>query len=90
MIRKRFSILRSISSDELTIESKPMVKYLNSKMNFFIFEMKAAADKAGAGISALSRLISNVRGPISTRRRLLMNATHVLPYGAEVYCKHLV
>ena len=93
LTRRRIPTLRPISIGELTIESKPAVKYLglmlDSKMSFFE-QIKAAADRAAAGVAALSRLMANVGGPISTRRRLLMGATQsVLLYGAEVWADAL-
>ncbi|XP_046687122.1 uncharacterized protein LOC124372755, partial [Homalodisca vitripennis] len=44
------------------------------------------ADKAAKGVQSLSRLMANVGGPRSSRRRLLISAVQsVLLYGAEVW-----
>lgn len=80
--------LRPISIGGLTIESKPAAKYLalmlHSRLNFFE-HIKVAVDKAAIGVSALSRLMAHVGGPMSTRSHLFMGATQsVLLYGAEV------
>ncbi|CAD7080525.1 unnamed protein product [Hermetia illucens] len=70
------------------IESKSAVKYLgltlDSKTSSFE-QIKATANKAAAGVSALSRLMANIGGPSSSRRRFLMSSTQfVLLYHAEV------
>ena len=89
LTKKRIPTLRPISFGESIIESKSAVKYLgltlDSKMSFSE-QIQAAANKAAAGVSALSRLMANIGGPTSSRRRLLMSSTQsVLLYGAEVW-----
>lgn len=66
-------VLPPISIGKLIIESKPTVGLtLDSKIE----QIKAEADKDAVGALALSRLMTNIEDPTSTRQRLLMSAAH--------------
>lgn len=58
------------------IELKPIVKYfglmIKSRIRF-LEQIKTTADEVTAGVSALSRLMINVGGPASRRRRAFMS-----------------
>lgn len=54
-------------------EINPVVKYQGLSVDSFRSE-RWLADCAALGVTSLSRLISNVRGPRSIKRRLLMTA----------------
>lgn len=93
LTKKRIQPALPMWVGEEVIETKPAVKYLgitiDSKLSFFE-QIRQTADKAAKGVTALSRLMANVGGPRSSKRRLLMSSTQsVLLYGAEVWADSL-
>lgn len=79
----------SIRVGEELLTTKPAVKYLGLMVDCrasFNEQIRCTANKAAAKVTALSRLMANVGGPSSSKRRLLMTAVQsVLLYGAEVW-----
>lgn len=93
LTKKRIQTIIPMRVGEAAVETKPAAKYLgmmiDSKMNFFE-QIRRTADKAAKGVTALSRLMANVGGPKSSKRRLLMSSVQsVLLYGAEVWADSL-
>lgn len=71
------------------IYTKDAVKYLgvtlDNKLNFRS-HLKIAAEKARTATLTLSRLMANIGGPVSSKRRLLMSTTQsIILYGAEIW-----
>lgn len=93
LTKKRIPTVIPVRVGDEVVESKAAVKYLgvmiDSKMTFFE-QIKRTADKAAKGVMSLSRLMANIGGPRSSRRRLLMAAVQsVLLYGSEVWADSL-
>lgn len=75
------------------IRVQKTVKYLgvqiDQKLNFWE-QIKNASDKASKTTTQLSRLMANVRGPSSSKRKLIMAVTHsILLYGSEIWADSL-
>jgi hypothetical protein len=93
LTKKRMQASLPMWVGDEVVETKPAAKYLglviDSKMTFFE-QIKKTAEKASKGVMALSRLMANVGGPKSGKRRLLMSAVQsVLLYGAEIWADSL-
>lgn len=93
LTKKRIPTIIPVRVGEVTVESKSAAKYLgvivDTKMTF-LEHIRQTADKAAKGVAALSRLMANVGGPKSSKRRLLMTAVQsTLLYGAEVWAEAL-
>lgn len=93
LTKKRIETIIHINVGNEEIQTRSAVKYLgiliDRKMTFFD-QIKKTADKAEEGIMALSRLMANVSGPRSSKRRLLMGAVQsVLLYGSEIWADAL-
>lgn len=78
---------------EQQIQTKEAVKYLgimlDGKLSFWNHICKAA-DKAAKVVSNLSRLMANIGGPTSNKRRLLIKtADAIMLYGAEIWAESL-
>ncbi|XP_054272620.1 uncharacterized protein LOC128992900 [Macrosteles quadrilineatus] len=78
---------------DVEVQSVRAAKYLgvmvDSKLSWRD-QIFRTADKAAKVISSLSRLMANVGGPRSSRRRLLMSTVQsVLLYGAELWADAL-
>ena len=88
--RKQIDTVIPIRIDEHTdIETKKFVKYLgiilDTKLNYWE-QSSQRVKKAGTTTIALSRLMSNLNGPKSSKRKLIMSVTHsILLYGAEIW-----
>ena len=62
---------------------------MNTKLNYWE-HIPQRVKKAGTTTLALSMLMSNLNGPKSSRRKLLMPVTHsILLYGAEIWVEAL-
>lgn len=93
LTKKRIPTILPVRVGEEIVVSKPAAKYLgvmiDSKLSFFE-QIRQTAEKAARGVTALSRLMANVGGPKSSKRRLLMAAVQsTLLYGAEVWAEAL-
>lgn len=93
LTKRRINITLPMRVNDVDVVTKPVVKYLgimvDSKLNFFE-QIRETADRAARGVMALARLMANVGGPRSSRRRLLMSAVQsVLLYGAEIWAHAL-
>lgn len=91
--KKRIPTEIPMTVGEEAVQTRRAAKYLgilvDSKLSFFD-QIRSSADKAAKGVTALSKLMANVSGPKSTKRRLLMTAVQsVLLYGAEVWADSL-
>ena len=52
--------------------------------------IRTAADKAAKMVASLSRLMTNINGPKSSKRRILMRVAHsILLYGAKIWADAL-
>lgn len=70
-------------------EVKYLGIYLDTKMSFWE-QIKRSSEKASKAVCNLSRLMSNVSGPMAGKRRLLMSVTNsILLYGCEVWADAL-
>lgn len=106
LTRRRVDTIFDVSFDDggnpLMIQTKPSVKYLgvflDNKLTYNR-QFQQACEKAGRVTKSLSWLMTNIGGPRSGKRRLLMTTVNsILLYGAEVwadnvrikkYCKKL-
>lgn len=75
--------------NDIPLENKHSIKYLgvviDRKLNFREHILKAC-NKAAAMTAALGRIMTNVRGPRASKRRLLFRAAEsIVLYGAEIY-----
>lgn len=71
------------------IQAARVLKYLgvmiDQKLTFWL-QLCKAADKADTLVAMLSRLMPNITGPRSSKRRTLMTVAHsIMLYGAEVW-----
>ncbi|XP_033221147.1 uncharacterized protein LOC117175546 [Belonocnema kinseyi] len=86
---KRIDVEIPIQVGTEEVQAQKVAKHLgillDNKLTFWE-HIKRAADKACTVTTNLSRLMANVGGPKSSRRRLLISVTHcILLYGAEVW-----
>jgi len=93
LTKKRIPKIFPIRVGNLEVETKPAAKYLgvmiDCKMSFSE-QIRRTADKASKGVASLGRLMANVGGPRSSKRRLIMSSVNsVLLYGAEVWAHAL-
>lgn len=89
LTKKRINTILPLRVGEEVVQSKHAAKYLgivvDTKMSFGD-HIQRTADKAAKSAIALNRLMANVSGPRSSKRRVLMSAVHsILLYGAEVW-----
>ena len=86
------SNLRMQISDEF-IEAREAVRYLGEVVDRKLTHwphIRTVADKAAKVVESLSRLMPNISGPKSSKRRILMSVTHsILLYGAEIWADAL-
>ena len=91
--RRLISTLIPIRIDEDTIiQTKRCLKYLgatlDTKLNCWE-HISQRVKKAGTTTDALNRLMANMNGPKTSKRKLLMSVTHfILLYGAEIWAGH--
>ncbi|XP_014299688.2 uncharacterized protein LOC106694084 [Microplitis demolitor] len=75
------------------VESGSYLKYLGVTIDTkltFRDQIVGAAKKATTLVASLSRLMPNVGGPRSSRRRVFMSVSHsIMLYGAEIWCESL-
>lgn len=76
-----------------TIKTSRVLKYLgvrlDNKLTYWA-QIQHAAEKAAKITASLSRLMANIGGPLSSRRKLLMDITlSILLYGSEVWADTL-
>lgn len=89
LTKKRIPTIVPVRVGGEVVTTKPATKYLglmiDTKLSFSE-QIRVTARKAAAGVTALSRLMANVGGPSSSKRRLLMSAVQsVLLYGSEIW-----
>lgn len=76
-----------------TITTSRSIKYLGLKLDSrlnFNDQLEQATTKAAQATASLSRLMANVGGPISSKRKLIMATTQsILLYGCEIWADAL-
>lgn len=79
--------------NELIIRTKRAVTYLGIRLDtklFFSSQINYATEKATKITAQLSRLMSNIGGPLPKKRKLLMEACNsILLYGCEIWARSL-
>ena len=87
--QRRFSPKLVLQISGVPVEAKETVKYLGEIVDRKLTHwahIRAAVDKAEKMVASLSRLMPNINGPKSSKRRVLMSVAHsILLYGAEVW-----
>lgn len=80
-----------INLGSITVTTKEFVKYLGIAIDVklrYKQQIDKACKKAENVVKALSRLMTNIGGPRSMKRRLLMSTTNsILLYGAEIWAE---
>lgn len=93
LTKKRIETIVPLRVGDLEVETKPEVKYLGVTIDrkvSFGEQIRRTAEKASQRVVSLGRLMSNVGGPRSSKRRLLMSSVQsVLLYGSEVWAHAL-
>jgi hypothetical protein len=93
LTRQRIHPFVRFNVDTEVIETKRDVKYLGIRLDVrltFWHQIISAVEKAEKVMTNLSRLMSNVGGPVSSRRRVLLSVVQsVLLYGCEVWAEAL-
>ncbi|XP_046671568.1 uncharacterized protein LOC124361551 [Homalodisca vitripennis] len=93
LTKKRIDTVVPLRVGGVTVQSTRAAKYLGVMVDNKLTwrdQIFRTADKAAKVVQSLSRLMANVGGPRSSRRRLLMSAVQsVLLYGAEVWADAL-
>ena len=89
LAKKRISTILSLRVGDVIVEMKPVAKYLgvliHTKMSFF-YHIRHTSSKAATAVTAFSRLVTNMGGLRTCKRRLLMTVVQtVLLYGTEVW-----
>lgn len=78
---------------ETLVHTRASVKYLGVNLDCrltFWDEIQKRADKAATMTARLSRVMANLGGPRSSKRRLLMRTAEcVMLYGAEIWAEAL-
>lgn len=89
LTKKRIPTLLPIRVGSEIVQTKAAIKYLGIMIDrklSFAEQINRTADKAARSVAALSRLMVNLGGPSSSKRRLLMGTVQsILLYGAEVW-----
>lgn len=93
LTKKRIDTVIPMRVGEVVVQSTRAAKYLgvmvDSKLTWRD-QIFRTADKAAKWVQSLSRLMANVGGPRSSKRRLMMSAVQsALLYGAEVWAEAL-
>lgn len=93
LTKKRIDTSVTMVVGEEMVMTKRVARYLgimiDSKLSF-LHQINHTAEKAAKGVASLSRLMANIGGPSSSKRRLLMTAVQsVLLYGAEIWADAL-
>lgn len=77
LTKKRIDTILPLPVGDEIVNTKPAAKYLglaiDCKLSFWT-QIQQTADKAAKGVTSLSRLMANVTGPKSSKRRVLMTA----------------
>ena len=93
LTKKRIDTVVPLRVGDVVIQSTRAAKYLGVMVDNKLTwrdQIFRTADKASKMVAQLSRLMANVGGPKSSRRRLMMSAVQsVLLYGAEVWADAL-
>lgn len=93
LTRKRINTLVPMQVGQTIINTSRSTKYLgvtlDTKLTFWA-HIQRVTDKAAKIVTALSRLMGNIKGPKPSKRRLLMTTVQsVLLYGAEIWAESL-
>ncbi|XP_054257288.1 uncharacterized protein LOC128982350 [Macrosteles quadrilineatus] len=93
LTKKRIETIVPLRVGNVVVQTTRTAKYLGVMVDNKLSwrdQIFRTADKAARSVAALSRLMANVGGPQSSRRRLLMSAVQsVLLYGSEVWADAL-
>ncbi|XP_054288152.1 uncharacterized protein LOC129003849 [Macrosteles quadrilineatus] len=93
LTKKRIETIVPLRVGNVVVQTTRTAKYLGVMVDNKLSwrdQIFRTADKAARSVAALSRLMANVGGPRSSRRRLLMSAVQsVLLYGSEVWADAL-
>lgn len=89
LTKKRIPTIVPLQVGTDTITTTAAVKHLgitlDTKLTYWQ-HVKQAADKAAIKTNALARLMANIKGPASSKRKLLMDTTQsIMLYGAEIW-----
>lgn len=91
--QRKFAEPFTVEVDGERIKSVKVLRYLGIKLDAkltFWAHIQGASDKAATMAAKLSRLMPNVAGPRSSKRRILMSVVHsILLYGAEIWADAL-
>lgn len=81
LTKKRINTILPLRVGEVTVRTKPAAKYLglmiDCKLNFWE-QIRRTVDKAARRVASLSRLMANVTGPKSSKRRLPMTTVQAV------------
>lgn len=93
LTRRRIDPVVQLNVNTELIRTKRCVKYLGVRMDSrmtFWDQIAYAAEKAERIVANLSRLMTNVGGPVEGKRRVLMSVTNsVILYGCEIWADAL-
>lgn len=91
--QRKFAEPFTVEVDGERIKSVKVLRYLGIKLDAkltYWAHIQGASDKAATMAAKLSRLMPNVAGPRSSKRRILMSVVHsILLYGAEIWADAL-
>lgn len=93
LTRRRIPVEINMQIDEVVIPTKKCINYLGIRLDSkltFAHQINYATTRATEITAQLSRLMSNIGGPLPRKRRLLMEACNsILLYGCEIWAGSL-